>query len=95
MACDQSALVEFGVSLLDLGGEPWLASQIIALAHSAPGKRYLATSLRSHEISIQCRRANLSENFARILNHPLVKDFVFETPAELVARMEQINVLAC
>jgi len=81
-------LVEVDVLLLDLGGEPWLASQIIALAHGAPGMRYLATSLRSHEISIPVRRANLHETFANILNHPQAKDFVFQTPAELVARIE-------
>jgi hypothetical protein len=88
MKVDQPALIEPGVLLFDLCGEPWLASRMMGLTLSAPGQRYLAISLRSDEILSHGRRANLSENFAGIFNHPMVKDFVFETPAELVARME-------
>ncbi len=88
MKADQPALIEPGVLLLELCGEPWLASRIMGLVLSTPGKRYLAISLRSHEVLSRGRLANLSENFAGIFNHPMVKDFVFETPAELVARME-------
>ncbi len=85
---DQSPLAEPGVILPELGGEPWLVSRIMDLAHRARGQRYLATSLRSHEILIPCRRDNLNENFESILNHRLVKHSAFETPGELVARIE-------
>jgi hypothetical protein len=88
MKADHRALIEPGVLLLDLCGDPWLTSRIMGLVLNAPGKRYLAISLRSHEILSHGRLANLNENFAGIFNHPKVKDFVFETPAELVARME-------
>jgi hypothetical protein len=93
MKTDLPPLVEHNVLLLDLGGEPWLASRIIDLAVSAPGKPYLATSLRTHEVLIPCRRANLNETFALSLSHSHAKDFVFETPAELVARMTSIKDL--
>jgi len=88
MKRDQPALIEPGVLLFDLCGEPWLASRMMGLAFSSPGKRYLAISLRSHEILSHRHLANLNENFASIFTHRMVKDFVFETPAELVARME-------
>jgi hypothetical protein len=85
---DHPPFTELGVLLLDLSAEPWLASRIMDVALSAPGKRYLATSIRTEEILIDHRHANLSETCAGFLKHPLVKDFVFETPAELVARIE-------
>ena len=85
---DQSVLVEPGVMLLEPSGDPWLMSRMVAVLLSTLRERYLAISLRSHEILSHIHHVNMNENFANIFNHPLVKDFVFETPAELVARLE-------
>lgn len=88
MTSDQPALVEPGVILFETTGDPWLMSRIVAVLLGTLRTRYLAISLRSHEILSHNQHANMNENFANISNHPLVKDFVFETPAELVARLE-------
>jgi hypothetical protein len=85
---NQDSLTELGVMLLDFGADSWLASQITTVAMRSHGRRYLATALRTHEILIPSRRANLHENFVSIVRQPNVQDFVFQTPAELVARME-------
>jgi hypothetical protein len=84
----QATTVESDVILFETAGDPWLTSRILDVLLGTLKKRYLAIPLRSDEILDRRRRANLTENLNHICDHPLAKDFVFETPAELVARFE-------
>lgn len=87
MTSDHPSWFEGGVVHLHTSAEPWLLSRTIDVLLGSLGQRYLALSVRSHEILNRWQLANMSENFNYLLSHPLVKNFVLETPAELVARL--------
>jgi hypothetical protein len=87
MTADRLPLFEGGVIHLHPSADPWLMSRTVNVLLGSLGQRYLALSVRSQEVLNRWQLANTSENFNYLLSHPLVKNFVIETPAELVARL--------
>ncbi|HEV2916015.1 MAG TPA: hypothetical protein VGX92_22235 [Pyrinomonadaceae bacterium] len=80
--CDPETITLF------LDADSWVMSRITETLLNAQENPYLALVARSSAVIHPYQRSKLEENLSYILSHPLVSRFVFETPAELIRRVE-------
>lgn len=85
--CDSSAGNDSDAIFLHTSADPWLMSRSIDTLLAIQRKSYLALTLTTGEILNPVRLFNLTDNFMSISSHPLVRQFIFETPTELVKRL--------
>jgi hypothetical protein len=73
--------------LLLLNTNPWVMRRSVDTLLDNLKTPYLALPVRTDVGSNPFELANMEQNFNYLLSHPLVKRFVFTTPAELVKRV--------
>lgn len=72
---------------LNLGDNPGTFSLVMDKLLSVQEKPYLAMVLRSESAVTNETRFCLEDNIQKILWHPLIREFVFETPPEMLKRI--------
>ncbi len=72
---------------LDLAFNPWSMCRIVDTLLAGSGRPYLAFIVRSDTPTHPDRRSNMDQTIDHIVDHPLIGQMVFETPAEMIRRM--------
>lgn len=73
---------------LNLGFDAHAFSHVMDRLLSESKNPYLALVARTDVAIDPVQRAHLEQNMDRILSHPLIGKFVFETPVKVIKRLD-------